>query len=89
MPKFLAIFKRVVEIDMSYSYLVFFIAVSLGTMFEFLFVISVFLVATTFVLTIAHIRESWLLRIIGKFLNVGFTITAFVNIFASDIFIDN
>ena len=89
MPKFLAIFKRVVEIDMSYSYLVFFMAIALGTMYEFLFIIGCGIVAATFILTLAHMKDSWILRIIGKFLNVGLTITAFVNIFASDIYIAN
>lgn len=89
MPKFLAIFKRVVEIDMAYSYLVFYMAISLGTMFEFLFIIGVGIVATTFLLTVAHFKNNWIMRLIGKFMNIAFTITAFINIFASDIYIDN
>ena len=98
MPKILAIYKRVVETDMLFSYLIFYANIALGTMFEFLFIIGVLEVLTTLILTFAHYKDggdeksmkmSRILKLVGKIMNVVLTGAAFINIFSSDIFLDN
>ena len=88
MPKPLAIYKRVVELDMLYPYLVYFIALSLGTMYVFCFIISFVSVLVSILLTVAHMKNNRTLRLIGKAANVVLTCATFINIFASDMFID-
>jgi hypothetical protein len=85
-PAFLEIYKRVFETEMFYPFLVYFIAISLGTMYEFLVIISVVLIANSFLLTVAHLQEKRALKLAGKALNIGLTIVGFINIFASDFY---
>ena len=54
MPGWLMSFMRVVENDMSFSYLVYFIAISMVSFHEFMCVCGVFLVLNTLLLTQAH-----------------------------------
>lgn len=86
MPGFMIAYKRVFETDMLYSFLVYFIAISLGTMYEFLFIFGFVLIGVSFLLTIAHMKDNRKLRIIGKIGNVVLTITGFINIFANDMY---
>ena len=88
MPAFLVIYKRVVETDMLFPLLVYFIAISLGTMYEFLFIMGFLLVCVTFLLTIAHFKKNEKLRKIAKMANVTLTVIGFINIFASDFYFD-
>lgn len=74
---------------MFYPLLVYFIALSLGSMYEFLFVFGFFMIGMSFLLTIAHIKDKKILRIIAKFGIVGFTITGFINIFANDLYFED
>lgn len=85
-PAFLAIYKKVVETDMLYPLLVYFIAISLGTMYEFLFIMGFLLVAVTFLLTVAHFKKNDKLRKVAKIANVALTVTGFINIFATDLY---
>ena len=80
----LEVFKRVVETDMLYSYFVYFLAVAMGTMFEILVIFSILMIACTFLLTFAHLRNNDKLRKIGKLVNVVLTIIGFINIMADD-----
>jgi hypothetical protein len=68
--------------------LIFFLAVAMGAMYEFLFIVSVALFAITGFLTWAHYKQNERLRLIGKVANVGITIIAFINIFACDLTYD-
>ena len=70
---------------MLYSFLVYFIAISLGAMYEFLFIFGFVLIGFSFLLTIAHLKNNRKLRIFGKVGNVILTIVGFVNIFISDL----
>jgi hypothetical protein len=60
-------------------------ALALGSMYEFLFIISVVLVAVTFLLTLGHLKEKPIIRRIGKIANVIVTVVGFINIFAGDL----
>eukprot|EP00347_Sterkiella_histriomuscorum_P003498 403364069 len=86
MPPILEAYKRIFETDMLYSFLVYFMAISLGTMYEFLFIFGFVLIGFSFLLTIAHIKNNRKLRIVGKIGNVALTIIAFINIFANDMY---
>ena len=89
MPAFFEAFKRTLETDMFYSYLIYFIAISLGSMYEFLCIMGFLLIGTTFLLTFAHwkdFKKKVLVRRIGKIMNVSLTIIAFINIFANDLY---
>ena len=84
-PKFLVIFKRVVEVDMIYTYFVYFLAVALGAMYEFLFIVSIVSIAVTFILTIGYLKNNDKLVKAGKIANVAVTVVAFINLFANDL----
>lgn len=82
MPGFLEAFKRVFETEMFYSYLIYFVAIAMGAMFEFLFICSFCLVGVTALLTYANYKQNDKLRLVGKIANASLTIVAFINIFA-------
>ena len=56
----------------------------MGTMFEFLVIFSMILIACPFLLTVAHIKNNDKLRKLGKIVNVALTVIGFINIFADD-----
>ena len=85
-PEFLEAHKRVLETEFLYPYLVYFMALSLGTFYEFLFIFFFFHLGVVFLLTIAHMKDNKKLKVIGKAGNIFFTIAAFINIFASDMY---
>jgi len=82
MPGFLETFKRVFETELFYSYLIYYVAIAMGAMFEFLFICSFCLVLVTALLTWAHYKQNEKLRLVGKVANATLTIIAFINIFA-------
>jgi hypothetical protein len=82
-------FKRVLETDMFYPILVYVIAISLGSMYEFLCIFGYFMIGITFLLTIAHLKDNDKLRKAGKIANVFFTIAGFINIFANDLYFED
>ena len=82
-------FKRVFETEMFYSYLIFYVAIAMGAMYEFLFIISFVLVLVTGVLTWGHYKQNEKIRLIGKAANVVLTVIAFINIFACDFAYDD
>ena len=69
---------------MTFTYFVFFLNVGLGSMKEFLFIVSIVAIVTHVLLTIAHFKNIAILLKIGKFMNVGVTVMAFFNMFAND-----
>ena len=83
------IFKRVVEVDMCYSYLVYFIAVAMGTPYVPLAIFGIPLIASNFIITLGHLKDNWKIRLAGKTINVACTFTAFINIFASHMFFND
>ena len=86
MPGVLETFKRVFETELFYSYLIFYVAIAMGAMYEFLFIVAFLLMLLTAVLTYAHLNNHDKLKLIGKIANVGLTIVAFINIFACDLY---
>jgi hypothetical protein len=82
MPGFLETFKRVFETELFYSYLIYYVAIAMGAMFEFLFICSFCLILVTALLTWAHYKQNEKLRLVGKVANATLTIIAFINIFA-------
>lgn len=86
MPGVLETFKRVFETELFYSYLIFYVAIAMGAMYEFLFIVSFCLMLLTAVLTYAHLTNHEKLKLIGKIANVGLTIVAFINIFSCDLY---
>ena len=86
MPGFLEAYKRIFEVDMLYSFLVYFMAISLGTMYEFLCIFGIILIGDSILLTVAHLKDNRKLRIIGKIANVSLTIIGFLNIFINDMY---
>ncbi len=80
------VFKRVLETELFYSYLIFYVAVAMGAMFEFLFIAGFCLLAVTLLLTYALYKNHEKLRLLGKVGNVSLTIVAFINIFACDLY---
>ena len=89
MPGILEIFKRVFETELLYSYLIFFVAIAMGAMYEFLFIMALCLVLVSGLLTFAYLKNNEKLRLIGKLANVGLTVIAFINIFACDFYYDD
>ncbi len=83
------VFKRVFETDLFYSYLIYYVAIGMGAMYEFLFICSFCLILVTALLTFAHLKKNQKLILIGKIANVGLTFIAFINIFACDLFYDD
>ena len=79
-------FKRVFETELFYSYLIFYVAIAMGAMFEFLFIVAFVLTLLTGVLTYAHYKNNEKLRLVAKVANVSLTIVAFINIFACDLY---
>ena len=86
MPAFFETFRRILEVDLFYPILVFYIAVALGSMYEFLFIIGLLMLGVSALLVIAHIKNNRVLRLVGKIANVAVTTTAFINIFANDLY---
>ena len=70
---------------MLYSFFVYFLAIAMGTMFEFLVIFGTILIGVPFLLTFAHIRNNDKLRKVGKIANVVLTIIGFINILADDL----
>ena len=89
MPGIFETFKRVFETELFYSYLIFYVAISMGAMYEFLFIVAFCLMLVSGVLTWAHYKKNEKLRLIGKVANVGLTIVAFINIFSCDFYYDD
>ena len=85
-PGVMETFKRVFETELFYSYLIFFVAVAMGAMYEFLFIITFCLTLLTGVLTFAHFKNNEKLRLVAKVGNVSLTVVAFINIFACDLY---
>ena len=83
------VFKRVFETELFYSYLIYYVAIGMGAMYEFLFICSFCLICVTGLLTFAHLRENEKLIKIGKIANFGLTFIAFINIFACDLYYDD
>ena len=79
-------FKRVFEIELFYSYLIFYVAIAMGAMYEFLFIVAFVLTLLTGVLTYAHYKNNEKLRLVAKVANVSLTVVAFINIFACDLY---
>ena len=79
----LATFARVVEIEMSFPFMVYFLSIGMGVMFEFLCIFGALLIVLTFLMSMAHFNEEKFgkLRKPLKFVNVGLTVLAFMNIF--------
>lgn len=80
MSETLYVLKRVVEVDMMYTYVVNYIAISLSSMYLFLFIIQLGAIANTFLLTHAYQKNNRQLRKIGRLINVVITSLAFLNI---------
>ena len=89
----LLVFMRVIEIDMSYTYLIYFILIEMTALHEFAFLCSVGVQVVTFILVCASMwpestegasRVKKLFLVAGKIANVALTIVAFFQIFLSD-----
>ena len=83
------LFKRIFETDLFYSYLIYYVAIGIGAMYEFLFICSFCLILVTALLVFAHLKKNQKLILIGKIANVGLTVVAFINIFACDLYYDD
>ena len=90
-------FLRTVEIDMSFPFLIYFIAIEMVAMKVFLSLCAFGLVLNTFILTGGHImpertesekNKKKFVLCLGKLINIGLTIMAFICIFASDLSFD-
>ena len=46
------------ETQLLYTYLIFFVAIGMGAMYEFLFIVSLVLFAVTGLLTFAYVRDN-------------------------------
>ncbi|CDW79325.1 UNKNOWN [Stylonychia lemnae] len=86
MPAFFEAYKRVFEVDMMYSFLVYFMAISLGTMYEFLCIFGIVLIGISVLLTIAHLKDHRKLKLIAKIANFSLTVIGFLNIFINDMY---
>ena len=84
-------FMHVFETELMYSYLIFFVAIAIGAMYEFLFIAAFCLLLVTGLLTYAHMKqdEDSRLKLIGKVANVSLTIVAFIDIFACQLYYDD
>ena len=71
---------------MLYTFLVFFIAVGMGAMYEFLFIVSFVMFLVLALLTVAYVKKNDKLILIGKVANVAVTVVCFINIFACDLY---
>ena len=89
MPPGMEVFKRVFEADLFYSYLIYYVAIGMGAMYEFLFICSFCLILVTGLLVFAHLKKNQKLILIGKVANVALTFIAFINIFACDLYYDD
>eukprot|EP00355_Strombidium_rassoulzadegani_P008455 CAMPEP_0168626148 /NCGR_PEP_ID=MMETSP0449_2-20121227/10455_1 /TAXON_ID=1082188 /ORGANISM="Strombidium rassoulzadegani, Strain ras09" /LENGTH=113 /DNA_ID=CAMNT_0008668079 /DNA_START=89 /DNA_END=427 /DNA_ORIENTATION=+ len=90
-------FMRVVEIEMSFSFLIYFIQVEMTSYHEFSFIFSCVLVGLTFVFTFAHSlpektdaqkNRKLFLKLVCKITNVALTVLGFFQIFISDLYFD-
>ena len=88
-PEILEAYMRVLEGEFFFPFFVYFIAIALGTMYEFLFVFGFFHIGVSFLLAVAHMKENRKLKIIGKLANVFFTVAAFINIFSNDMYFED
>jgi hypothetical protein len=52
------VFKRVFEADLFYSYLIYYVAIGMGAMYEFLFICSFCLILVTGLLVFAHLKKN-------------------------------
>lgn len=82
-------FKRVFETQLLYSYLIFYVAIGMGAMYEFLFIVAFLLLLVTGLLTIAYVKKNQKLVVVGKVANVAVTVVCFINIFACDLYYDD
>ena len=82
---------------MSFPFLIYFIAIEMVALKEFLSICSFGLLLVTFILTGGHImpdrtekekNKKKLVLMVGKLANIGLTIVAFFCIFASDLHFD-
>ena len=89
----LLLFMRIVEIDMSFSYLIYFICIEYTAFHEFTFICSVCLFVVTFLLAFAHMLPETtdglkttkrFFVLLCKTANVALTILGFFQIFISD-----
>ena len=69
--------------------MIYYVAIGMGAMYEFLFIMSFCLVLVTGLLTWAHWKKNEKLVLIGKIANFGLTFIAFINIFACDLVYDD
>lgn len=89
MPGMLETMKRVFETELFYSYLIYFVAIAMGAMYEFLFICSFLLIIVSGALVLAHFKKQEKLKLIAKTANVALTVIAFINIFACDFYYDD
>ena len=85
-PPLFETFKRVFETQLQYTYLIFYIAIVMGAMYEFLFIVSFVLLLVTALLTFAYVKKNEKLIVVGKIANVAVTFVCFINIFACDLY---
>ena len=85
-PPIFETFKRVFESQLLYTYLIFYVAIGMGAMYEFLFIVSFVLLLVTGLLTYAYMKKNDKLIIVGKIANVAVTFVCFINIFACDLY---
>ncbi len=85
-PPIFETFKRVFESQLLYTYLIFYVAIGMGAMYEFLFIVSFVLLLVTGLLTYAYVKKNDKLIIVGKIANVAVTFVCFINIFACDLY---
>src|SRR4051812_44888317 len=88
MPGYVLAFKRVMEVDMAYPILVYFITVAMGAMFEFACVFASLGLYTSFLLALGHYLNNKWIRVIAKFLLVVFTAGCFISIFSCKLYFD-
>ena len=77
------------ETQLLYTYLIFYVAVGMGAMYEFLFIVSFVLILVTALLTMAYVKDNQKLIVVGKVANVAVTVVCFINIFACDLYYDD
>ena len=85
-PPIFETFKRVFESQLLYTYLIFYVAIGMGAMYEFLFIVSFVLLLVTALLTYANVKKNDKLILFGKIANVAVTFVCFINIFACDLY---
>ena len=62
------------ETQLLYTYLIFYVAVGMGAMYEFLFIVSFVLILVTALLTMAYVKDNQKLIVVGKVANVAVTV---------------